>query len=547
MRTRANAFHLSPFALSLAQLERNSACLNRHGTGAQRYFLKRAAGVVAPLLLCALAALPVLAQTTAQALPARLDQKAFLQILALRNVDVRYSRLGAEVAARLSEGEAALYEPVVFGSLRQEGRDRQRTFEERLQNLQTADTSVLDEFVNTRELGVRNKLPSGGELSASYKMTDRQNNLIALSQSPNEYSGALVLTYKQPLLRGAGRSVTETDRQIAELERQLAVVQVQQQLFKAGADGLALYWQAYKAQETVRRRQEAADNTRRLIADTQARIEAGRVPGSALLELKSVLLNRESELLRSRQANLEAQSKLLTMLNLPHTALDGLSLSPEWNAVRSAERDAQGSDGAVLEAALNAWGPLRSAELKRQQAELRLSFAANQTKPQVDLVISYSGTGLAGRRSLAADLARSSKYPDWFVGLNMELPAFGNQKGQSQYLAQAQRRDQAELEIESVKLSFANDIRTRWQDLGNARDVLENGAVDYTLREQIEALEKERYRLGTGSLNALIQKEAELIEARLRTLENQVRFEVALATWLYLKGELLADAGITVN
>jgi outer membrane protein TolC len=509
-------------------------------------------GAVASLLLCAGAVTSASAQSNAPVpapvLPATLDQRAFLQILALRNTEVRYSRIGADVAARMRDAEAGLYEPVMFGTVRLERRDRQRTFEERLQNLQTAGTSVLDEQVVLHEFGVRNKLSSGGEASASYRTTARRNNLIALSQASSEYSNALVLSFKQPLLRGFGRAVTETDREIAELEHQAALVQVQQQLFKAGADGLAIYWQAYKAQETVHRRQEAMDNTRRLITDTQARIEAGRAPAAALLELRSVQLNRESELLRSRQALLEAQGRLMTALDIRYAVSpEPLELRPQWSTPEVVRREVGPQDDAQMQSALSSWAPLQLAEFKRRQAELRLRFAANQMEPMVDLVVSYSTTGLANRRGLATDLTGSTKYPDWFVGLSMELPAYGNQKSQAQYLAQAGRRDQAELEIAALRLSFANDINARWQDLVNAVAVLENGAVDFALREQIESVEKERYRLGMGSLNAVIQKESEVIEARLRTLDNQVRFEVALATWRYLKGELMADAGITIN
>lgn len=506
------------------------------------------------LLAAVLAVPPAQAQVAAAgvaqppvSLPGTLDQRAFLQILTLRNADIRYSRLGAEVAAATRDAEAALYEPVAFASVRQEGRERQRTFEERLQNLQTAGTSVLDEQVNVREVGVRSKLPTGGEVSASYKMTDRQNNLIALSQSPSEFTGGLVLSLKQPLLRGAGRAITETDRQIAELEHQLALAQLQQQLQKVGADGLAVYWQLYKAQETVLRRQESMKNTQRLITDTQARVEAGRVPASSLLELRSVLLTRESELLRARQALSESQAKLMTTLDLPATQVGDMQLRPQWSAAHLPERDALAADAAAAEVAMAAWGPLRQAELKRQQAELRLNFAANQIKPQVDLVINYSGTGLAQRRSTAQDLTFSTRYPDWFVGLNVELPVYGNDRSKAQYRAQAQRRDQAELELASIRMAFVNDLKSRWLDVQNAAEVLDNSQVDYKLREQIDAVERERYRLGTGSLNAVIQKEAEMIEAALRTLDSQVRFEVALSTWQYLRGELLAQAGITVN
>ena len=480
-------------------------------------------------------------------LPAELDQRGFLQILTLRNADIRYSRLGAQAAAYARDAEAAIYEPIVFATVRQEGRERQRTFEERLQNLQTSSTEVLDEQVQVRELGVRGRLPSGGELSATYRMTDRENNLIALSRNSNEYTGGLVLSFKQPLMRGRGRDITETDRRIAELEYALALSQLQQQMQKVGADGLAVYWQVYKAQETVRYREESQRNTQRLIVDTRQRIEGGRVPAAALLDLRSVLLTRESELLRARQALGEAQVKLLTTLNLPATRQDVTALRPQWGAPLPADVDAQGADESAAEAALATWGPLRQAELRREQAAVRLAFASNQIKPQVDLVVNYSGTGLGYRRGTAQKLALGSRYPDWFVGLNMELPAHGNDRAKAQYLAQAQRRDQAELEIQSIRLAFANDLRSRWLDVRNATEVLANSEADYRLRVQIDAVERERYRLGAGSLSAVIQQEAEMIEAGLRRLDSQVRLEVALATWYYLRGELLAQAGITMQ
>ncbi len=498
------------------------------------------------MFACAVAA--VAAEADNIELPAVLDQRVFLQILSSRNVDVRYSRLNAKASENLRNAEAALYEPVAYGSVRQEGRDRQRTFEERVQNLQTASAAVLEEQVNVREVGVRGKLPSGGDVSASYKVTERQNNIIATSQTgASEYNGALVLSYKQPLLRGAGRNITETDRQIAEIEYQLALAQVRQQLYKAGADGLATYWQAYKAQETTAFRQDAFNNVLRLVDDTKARIEAGKAPAAALVELESVFLSREAELLRSRQLQMESVSKLLTSLNLSAADSGGLKLAPSWDAAQPSAVDAQAGGGVASAAVLAAWSPLQLAELKLKQADLRLRFAANQMKPSVDLVMSYSGTGLAASRSPAIDSALSAKYPDWFVGINVELPVYGNKKSESQYLAQAQRRDQAELEIEAIKVSFGNDLKLRWQDLSVSEDLLSKARADLHLRLKLDLIERERYRLGMGSISAMIQKEADLIEARIRLLDGQVRYAVALSTYWYLNGELLSRAGIVFN
>ena len=87
----------------------------------------------------------------------------------------------------------------------------------------------------------------------------------------------------------------------------------------------------------------------------------------------------------------------------------------------------------------------------------------------------------------------------------------------------------------------------RWQDLAISEDLLDKSQADLELRMRMDAIERERYRLGMGSISAMIQKETDVIDARIRMLEAQVRYEVALATYWYLKGELMSRAGIVVN
>jgi outer membrane protein len=471
-----------------------------------------------------------------------LSPRGFLQLLVARSVEIRYSLLSSEVARFLKRGEQAVYESTGFMSLREEGRQRQRTADERLQNTFTASTEILNETTRSDEIGVRKKLPSGAEMGLSYKVAKKSNNIISqTSASDTEYNGQLSLTLKQPLLRNAGRSITETDLKIADLEHQIAVQQLTQQTLKSSVEGLSLYWQLYRAQETLRLRQELVANTQTLETDTRARIAAGKLAAAALLELQGVLLNRQAELSRSEQALHEAQGKVLTAIDLTLTESSRL-------ATASIERTTPlPAVNANLAQALERWSPYQISLLKRQQAQIRLNFAQNQMLPVADLVLSYSGTGYGKQPRSTRNITEQAKYPDWYFGFNFEVPLDGNQKAQQQFFAQGARVTQAELEISSVQNSFSNDFTVRANDLHVTYQLLQSSAEDVKLRQSILDIEQQRINLGTGSLSTLIQRQVDLIEAQQRQLENQVRYELTLATWQYIQGDLLAVYQIEVS
>ena len=475
---------------------------------------------------------------------AQLDAGRYLQLLVARSLDVQYSRVGASIAQHNEEAEAGLYEFTAFASVRKEGRNRQRTLDE-LQLAQSS-TPLLDESSHTEELGLRNRLSTGGEVTLSAKGVSKTNNLIpqtSFGTFDTERNGLLTLTLKQPLLRNAGRSVTETDLHVAELEHKAALEQLTQQALKTSVDGLSLYWQLHRAQETVRLRKDALASSEALLADTRSRVDAGRVPSSALLEVQGAILNRKAEVARGQQALREAQSKLLTAMNVVWTEPALASTAPLWH-----ESEAQPAYGALpLEQMLARWPPYQIALIRQEQAKIRLDYARNQMKPSLDFVMSYGATGMAYRLHDTIQATLEGHYPDFYVGLNLEFPVNGNKKAQQQFLAQADRLLQADMEIEAIANAFANDLAVREGELANAQSVLKLSRSEVDLRDRIFASEQQRIQMGSGSISSLIQKQSDLIDARQRLLENVIRYEVAVAMWQYTRGTLLPDNGIAIT
>ena len=474
----------------------------------------------------------------------KLNAGNFLKLLVMRSLDVQYSRLSANIAQHNEAAEAALYEPAEFINLRREGRYRQRSLEELQTN--SSSTANLDETGSSQEVGLHGKLPSGAEVSLSYKLTRKVNNLLpqySFGIYDSEFNSLLNVTLKQPLLRNAGRSVTETDKRVAELESRAALQQLLQQTLKTSIDGLTLYWQLHRAQETTRLRQDALNASEALLADTQSRVNAGRTAASALLEVQGVILNRKAELARSVQAQREAQGKLLTAINLVSDDSAPASTAPQWH---SPDLDAPPATN-TKDQILSRWPPYQIALIRQEQARIRLDFADNQIKPSLDLILSYGATGLGYNRPTTIATATGGRFPDWFVGLNLELPVGANQKAQRQYMAQAQRLEQAAMELVAIDNAFSNDLGVRVADLSNAQTVFKLSRSEVELRQKMFEYEQQRIQIGSGSISSLIQKHSDLIEARQRLLENQIRYEIALATWQYTNGTLLTDNHIEIT
>jgi outer membrane protein TolC len=463
----------------------------------------------------------------------RLTPIALAQMLALRSLELTYGRESVQVANLLAEAERALYEPVLFMSARVGDTQRQRTVEEQTSNIFTQQVaSVLKEKYESLEVGVRQRVPSGGELALSARQFRRSSNVLKNASTDLEVNSGLVLTFKQPLLRGRGRQITETDRRVAEIEAVVTQWQFRQQMQKVMAEGLSAFWQAQAASQAADLRQVLQRSAEAMLADAEERLAAGRLAPRMVSEARRLLLQRQSESIRAQQGRDELLLRLLSSVDLPHQRLGDLQLL------------AQPTPGFLLapvfddRQALAQWAPYRIAALRQEQGQVRLVFARNQQRPAVDLVVSHTQTGLADTQGSWSS-ARSGRFPEWFVGINAELGAYGNGRARAQAQAQAQRVQQSETEQRAIEQTFLNDLQARRE----AMRALEQERLlvqdDLTARAQFFEQEKERVALGVAAFFSQIQAEQDLLEARIRLADVSARRETARLSLLLAEGSLL--------
>lgn len=488
-----------------------------------------------PLAMTAAAAQAVPSATAPSRLS--LDAISLTQALTLQSLELAYAKESASIAQSLAAAEAALYEPVLFFNTKRYGINRQRAADEKYYFLSSEPT--LLEHGRSAEAGIRQRVPSGGDLSLSVRNTRRENNILPKSTPPVtlELNSVLAFSYKQPLSRGFGTAVTETDRRVAQREADVAQWQFRQQLLKVVGEGLSLFWQAAAATEITALRADLLKNTEALVVAIRERAQSGKLAPRSVTEMERMLLSRQAEYQRARQTADDLSIRLLSALNLPQSELTRLQLVFTPPALPST---APNNDADAL---LAQWAPYQVAKLRKEQGDIRLNYALNQSRPAVDLTLAYSPTGLADRYG-SWDVMRSGRYAEWSVGLSIEMGAFGNQKPTRQAQAQAQRVTQSELEIEAVRTAFLNDLSNKRLGAQRAQQEVAALTQEVSLRQQYRNEEKERFEIGTGLLSQWTQSELDLAESRIRQVEAFSRLQIARVSLLMAEGTLLGVHGV---
>ena len=477
-------------------------------------------------------------ETPAAAPPSKLslNPTTFAQLLLLRSLEIEYSRYSKDVAQQMAQAEAALYETVMYGNYRKTDTQRQRTTEEKAITMLSTNDYVLYEQAKNAEMGIKQLLPTGAEITIGARVVERANNIMAKYNTNLEVTSALVVTLKQPLLKGAGVTVTEADKRVAEYESMIQAWQYRQQLLKVVGDGLSLFWQAHMAQQVAQLRQEMYRAAEALVVDARQRVLAGKLPPRSIQELERFRLTRQADWVRFQQNANELQSRMINVLNYRRSEVAGIEFEPV--PVEAVPQTLQEGD-ASLNYALDSWAPFQISRLKVAQGRTRLAYAANQRLPVLDFQYSYSSNGLAEGFRGSASLVKQNIYPDWWVGFNFEMGLNGGEKPRAQFQAQHLRVIQSETELAAVRLSLENDLVSKREEVKSTRKEVEIYQADVKLKTALRQSEWQRFQAGLGLVNTLLQAEQDLLDARVRLIDAMGRLQTNQLALFLANGTLL--------
>lgn len=457
-------------------------------------------------------------------------------LLALdRSPELRVEKLTAKSTETGIEEALGAFDPTLSATLAHGESQTPTTARESALEQSSPSVRVSREDVGT--LKVSKDFATGTEVTLAGDTTRSRSNFSA-----EEFGSNLALSVTQPLLRGLRPSVNLARVRLAEnntaIGRYALDAAVQDLL--AGVEGA--YWDLHLARRSLEVRVESLETARRLLAETGARVEAGRSPRVDLAAARAEVAARE-EAAADGQAELErARLELLRWLG-PDTELPWSSALEPVDDPMNPEEPPPPED--AVHVALASRPDLLQARLELSNGDLAVLETRDGLLPRLDLFGSYRLTGRDTTfRGSWQDVVEKG-YETWRLQLNVE-----SSLGLRAERARARRaefdRDRAEASVENLELLIESQVRQGVVEVARLRRKVELASVTADARRDEAEAEKARYDAGRSTASDVLQAENRYREARLGYEQSRADLRRAWTEFVRLEGMLAEEWGVEV-
>ncbi|RME37284.1 MAG: TolC family protein, partial [Planctomycetota bacterium] len=432
---------------------------------------------------------------------------------------------------RVVEAEAA-FDAVFFTNVTKNNVDRPTGSQ-----LLSTDLDVLD-----LSSGVRKLLPVGTQVSGTYELT-RTKQTFAFQLINPEYFSRLILEMRQPLLRGFGLDVNRSLIVLAQHDRKISRLTFERQVRDTLRQVEELYWRLVQA------RREVVINAR-LLAEFEAiyeylvarggydvtpvQIEATRAD---LEEAKATFVQQEAEVFN-------AEDRLLGMINDPSLNLvDHPELIPDdFPQLAQIEVDPL----AEVQTALDHRTELKEQELRIASAKINVGRAKNAELPRFDLTFRVTYDGLSGTADRSFDELSRTKFIEYFIGVEFEMPIGNRGPRAARRRAQLQHA-QAVAELKRLFEQVITEVNLAVRGLNVAYDQIAPSyeSAQARLRE-VESIVARAERKDFNTLINELGARQRLANIRSAMLRAMVDYNVAIIELERAKGTLLEHDNVVV-
>lgn len=489
--------------------------------------------------------------------PLSLEEAITMALQNNNNIDI--SRNNVQVAEFNLRGARGVYDPLIAS-------------ENYYESATTPTASAIGGAVNgsvtqTRLVtnsGLTGFTPfAGGQYSANFNSSRTSTSNTNSFLNP-QFPSALTFSYTQPLLRGLRFDNNRRQIEIAKRNLSLSDAQFRQQAIEVIAAVEQAYWNLVFSLRNLQVQIDAVKQARTQLESNQRLVSKGVLAPIDIVAASSQITTFEQSVYTAQEDVTRAENTLKTLILAERTApLWRRAITPVSPVSLDAPRI--GVEVATTEAIKNR-PEITAFEASREVNLIDQRFYRDQTKPQIDLVGTYTSQGLAGSptarsiqngatvvpQNLQGGYFTSlgnliqQDYPTYRVGVVVSLP-WGNNVAKANLgrsLVEGERivnqRAQAEQVIEA-------EVRNSLQALRSAEARLQAAAASRISAEQLAESEKRQFRAGTTTFYLVLQRQTELLVARGRELQAQTDLNRAISEFQRATGTTLTANNVTVS
>lgn len=314
-----------------------------------------------------------------------LEQNRDIEVERINVRQAEYDLFSARGTMDVSVGAASFYEhkTVPVGSILAGGPNG------------TLTTEALNYDFTAQQL-----LPTGAQWAAGLTNSRGDTNSQFVSLNP-QYNTSLNIQIRQPILRNFSIDDSRRRIQIAKRRLDLSDSQFRQRAIEIVARVQRSYWDLVFALRDVQIQRESVELAQNQLERNRRMVNEGTIAPIDLVSVEAELEKRNENVLTATETVTRAENALKqVMLGGTESSIWNQPLipteAPDMGGTNFALRDA-------VAAALVNRPEFAQNNLQQEINKVELNYFDNQTKPQVDLIASYTSTGLSGSRLLTAN------------------------------------------------------------------------------------------------------------------------------------------------
>ncbi|HEX8686843.1 MAG TPA: TolC family protein, partial [Pyrinomonadaceae bacterium] len=432
---------------------------------------------------------------------------------------------------------------------------------------------------------------AGGSYQLDFSATRLQTNNQNVTLNP-QYPAALTFSYTQPILRGRRFDQNRRAIEIAKKNLSLTDAQFRQRAIETITQVEQAYWDLVFSLRNLQVQIDAVKQARTQVESNQRLVQQGVIAPIDIVAANTQVTTFEQSVYTAQEAVTRAENTLKTLIlpdraaalwSKPVTPVTPVSLEPPRVPLEQATA-----------AALRSRPELAQLQTSAEINQIDARYFRDLTRPQLDLVGTYTSAGLAGAQvsntgsttsanallrnrvnelssiagleplpgttgtgstvneNLVGGLPKSlsnlaqQDYPTYRVGVRVELPLRNRtaQANLGRSLAEGRRivnqRAQQEQLIEA-------DVRNAVQALRSAEARLASAAATRRSAEMQYESEQRQFRAGTTTFYLVLQRQNELLVARGSELQAQTDLNKSIAEFQRATGNTLEANNVAVR
>jgi outer membrane protein len=400
------------------------------------------------------------------------------------------------------------------------------------------------------------------------------NNPISVL-SP-QYNASIGFTIVQPLFRGRGFDQGRRQIEIAKRNLALTDAQFRQRTIEIVTNVQRAYWDLTFALRNLQVQRDAVRDAKQQMEHNRRLVLEGQLAPIDVVAAETQVANFEQAVYEALNSVSQAEN---TLKNLVSPNKNDAIWSESVTPVDSVELRVPTTG--LNEAITTALENRPELELNQVQKDINgidQKFYKDQTKPQIDLVAGYTSLGIGGEQNRlfqpvfstpcqtdpnspacqAQQQALSqltgnpysgiftNKYPTYSVGLQFNLPLFGDKTAKAELGASRVVGDRLQTQREQLEQNIQVEVRNSLQAVRTSEARLRAAAISRENTAKQYESEQRKLDAGQSDIYTVLERQTALTVARSSELRAQTELNKAITDLHRATGNALKENDVTM-